>query len=90
MVRLKKRLFICVFILCFFYAFVYAQTPLKITFIDVGHGDCILIQTPDDGITGNGKYEGKIILIDGGEKVTLSPGKDEAYRRGEKFIMGHA
>jgi len=48
---------------------VFAQTPLKVTFIDVGHGDCILIQTPDDNIKGNGKYEGNIILIDGGERV---------------------
>lgn len=38
------------------------------TFIDVGHGDCILIQTPDDGIKNNEKCEGKVILIDGGEK----------------------
>jgi len=44
-------------------------TPLKVTFIDVGPGDCILIQTPDDGIKNNGKCEGKIILIDGGEKA---------------------
>lgn len=50
-------------------SFLYAQTPLKVTFIDVGHGDCILIQTPDDGIKGNGKYEGEVILIDGGESV---------------------
>jgi beta-lactamase superfamily II metal-dependent hydrolase len=28
-----------------------------------------LIQTPDDGIKGNGKYEGDVILIDGGERV---------------------
>ncbi len=34
-----------------------------------GHGDCILIQTPDDGIKGNGKYEGEVILIDGGEQI---------------------
>jgi beta-lactamase superfamily II metal-dependent hydrolase len=40
-----------------------------VTFIDVGHGDCILIQTPDDGIKGNGKYDGKVILIDGGETI---------------------
>lgn len=44
-------------------------SKLKVTFIDVGHGDCILIQTPDDGIKGNNKYEGKIIIIDGGEKI---------------------
>jgi len=56
-------------LLFFGYALVFAQTPLKVTFIDVGHGDCILIQTPDDSIKGNGKYEGNIILIDGGERV---------------------
>lgn len=58
--------------LCFIFLlqpFLYAQTPLKVAFIDVGHGDCILIRTPDDGIKGNGKYEGKVILIDGGEAI---------------------
>lgn len=55
----------------------YAEvSPLRVTFIDVGHGDCILIQTPDDGINDNGKYEGKIILIDGGEQ-----------REGKKVII---
>lgn len=48
---------------------VYAKppSPLQVTFIDVGHGDCTLIQTPDDDIKGNGKCEGKTILIDAGE-----------------------
>jgi|GEM_PF-843700 beta-lactamase superfamily II metal-dependent hydrolase len=41
-------------------------TPLKIVVVDVGHGDCIWIRTPDDGIKGNGKYEGYNIIIDGG------------------------
>jgi len=41
-------------------------TPLKIVVADVGHGDCIWIRTPDDGIDGNGKCEGYNILIDGG------------------------
>jgi len=41
-------------------------TPLKIIMADVGHGDCIWIKTPDDGIKGNGKYEGYNIVIDGG------------------------
>ncbi|MDP8214151.1 MAG: MBL fold metallo-hydrolase [Candidatus Euphemobacter frigidus] len=36
------------------------------TVVDVGHGDCIWIKTPDDGIKGNGKYEGYNIIIDGG------------------------
>ncbi len=64
----KIKIFVFYFtLLCS--SFLYAQTPLKVTFIDVGHGDCILIQTPDDGIKGNGKYEGEIILIDGGEGI---------------------
>jgi len=41
-------------------------TPLVVTFVDVGHGDCIWIKTPFDGIRGNGIYEGYNIIIDGG------------------------
>ncbi len=41
-------------------------TPLKVTFVDVGHGDCVWIRTPFDGIRGNGIYEGYNIIIDGG------------------------
>jgi len=43
-----------------------AITPLRVVVVDVGHGDCIWIKTPDDGIAGNGIYEGYNILIDGG------------------------
>ena len=55
--------------------FICCQEPLpdlslKITFIDVGHGDCILIQTPDDQNDTNGIYQGFVILIDGGEGET--------------------
>lgn len=65
--RLKTlSLSVLIFLFCLKYALA-GISPLKVTFIDVGHGDCILIQTPDDGIKGNGKYEGKIILIDGGK-----------------------
>lgn len=39
---------------------------LKIHFIDVGQGDAIWIQTYDDLIDGNGKFEGRSIIIDGG------------------------
>ncbi|MFA5063139.1 MAG: MBL fold metallo-hydrolase [Candidatus Omnitrophota bacterium] len=67
---------ITAFLLFLFFTLCFAQTPLKVTFIDVGHGDCILIQTPDDGKKGNGKYEGNIILIDGGE-----------YKEGNKVII---
>jgi competence protein ComEC len=41
---------------------------LKITFIDVGHGDCILIQTPNDHNDTNNIYRGMVILIDAGEE----------------------
>ena len=39
---------------------------LAIHFVDVGQGDGIWIQTHDDGIDGNGKFEGYSIVIDGG------------------------
>jgi competence protein ComEC len=39
---------------------------LTIHFVDVGQGDAIWIQTFDDGIDGNGIYEGYTIIIDGG------------------------
>lgn len=39
---------------------------LTIHFIDVGQGDAIWIQTFDDKIDGNGKFEGRSIVIDGG------------------------
>lgn len=35
-------------------------------FIDVGQGDAIWINTPDDGLDGNGIFEGRNIVIDGG------------------------
>jgi len=41
-------------------------TPLQVIVVDVGHGDCIWIKTPDDGIEGNGKCEGYNIIIDAG------------------------
>ena len=43
-----------------------AVTPLQVVFIDVGHGDCVWIRTPDDGIPGNGRCEGYNVIIDGG------------------------
>ncbi|HHT9138645.1 MAG TPA: ComEC/Rec2 family competence protein [Candidatus Wunengus sp. YC60] len=69
MLKIRKTIGLLIFISLFLSYDLYAQTPLKVTFIDVGHGDCILIQTPDDGIKGNGKYEGEVILIDGGERI---------------------
>ena len=43
---------------------------LTIHFIDVGQGDAIWIQTFDDKIDGNGKFEGRSIVIDGGPYST--------------------
>ena len=43
-----------------------ANAFLTIHFVDVGQGDAIWIQTFDDGIDGNGKFEGYSIVIDGG------------------------
>ena len=39
---------------------------MNVHFIDVGQGDAIWITTADDGIDGNGIFEGKNIIIDGG------------------------
>ena len=43
-----------------------ADAFLEVHFVDVGQGDAIWIQTHDDGVDGNGRFEGKSILIDGG------------------------
>jgi competence protein ComEC len=45
----------------------FADDSLRVHFIDVGHGDCIFIQTPDDGIPHNGRAEGFRVLVDAGE-----------------------
>ncbi len=39
---------------------------MTIHFIDVGQGDAIWIHTADDDVDGNGIFEGKNIIIDGG------------------------
>ncbi len=50
-------------------------TPLQVMVVDVSHGDCIWIRTPDDGIAGNDKYEGYNIIIDAGTsgRVIMEP-----------------
>jgi len=42
------------------------DAALYLHVIDVGQGDALLLQTPDDGIDGNGTAEGLNILIDAG------------------------
>ena len=56
---------------------------LTIHFIDVGQGDAIWIQTFDDGIDGNGKFEGRSIVIDGGPDSTNLPNALLSYIEGE-------
>ncbi len=43
-----------------------ADAFLEVHFIDVAQGDAIWISTHDDGIDGNGRFEGRNIVIDGG------------------------
>jgi hypothetical protein len=45
---------------------------LTVHFIDVGQGDAIWIHTADDSIDGNGIFEGKNIVIDGGPHSSSS------------------
>ncbi|HWP03681.1 MAG TPA: MBL fold metallo-hydrolase [Gemmatimonadaceae bacterium] len=58
---------------------------LAVHFVDVGQGDGIWISTPDDGIPGNGIYEGKNIVIDGG------PDASDARNRMLQYLLdaGH-
>ena len=43
-----------------------ADAWLEVHFVDVGQGDAVWIHTYDDGIDGNGIFEGRNIVIDGG------------------------
>jgi len=58
---------------------------LTIHFIDVGQGDAIWIQTFDDKIDGNGKFEGKSIVIDGGPYSTNTNNPVLSYIEGEGY-----
>jgi len=67
-----------------------ADDSLRVHFIDVGHGDCIFIQTPDDGVPGNDSAEGYRILIDAGEvryshNYPLTYLKELGLERGDKI-----
>lgn len=57
---------------------------IEVHFVDVGQGDGIWIHTYDDGIPGNGKYEGKNIIIDGG------PTTADAGNPFLKYLQKHA
>src|SRR5258705_2629595 len=56
---------------------------LEVHIVDVGQGDGIWIRTYDDGIPGNGKFEGKNIVIDGGPKG------DDAKNPFLQYLMAH-
>ncbi len=47
----------------------YSQ-DLRVHFIDVGHGDCIFIMTPNDTVKDNDRWDGHRILIDAGDEGT--------------------
>lgn len=57
---------------------------LEIHVVDVGQGDGIWIHTFDDNVPGNGRYEGKNIIIDGGPNG--NDDKNELLR----YLRAHA
>jgi len=65
--RLAARVAVVVAVLLGLAPPAFADDSLRVHFIDVGHGDCIFIQTPNDGIPHNGRAEGFRVLIDAGE-----------------------
>ena len=64
-----------------------AEDALVLHFLDVGQGDAVWIQTPDDGEDGNGVAEGLNILVDTGRL-----GYDDVPSTGEvvvEYLEGH-
>ena len=61
-------------------------SPLEVHFIDVGTGDCIWIRTGDDGVPGNGRLEGKNIVIDGGDWGLI--GRIDGYAFASAYLQG--
>ncbi|MDT8320817.1 MAG: MBL fold metallo-hydrolase [Xanthomonadales bacterium] len=60
---------------------------LTVHFTDVGQGDAIWINTPDDGIDGNGIFEGKNIVIDGGPYSSSDDNPLKQYLKAEAHHM---
>ena len=54
---------------------------MTVHFIDVGQGDAIWINTPDDGLDGNGIFEGKNIIIDAGLSTSEAVNGDHVVLR---------
>ncbi len=61
---------------------------LEVHVVDVGQGDAIWIHTYDDGIPGNGIYEGKNIIIDSGPDA--SDAKNELLHYLQAHLPPHA
>jgi beta-lactamase superfamily II metal-dependent hydrolase len=57
---------------------------LEIHIVDVGQGDGIWISTWDDGIPGNGRFDGRNIVIDGG------PDGSDPKNQFLKYLQAHA
>jgi competence protein ComEC len=57
---------------------------LEIHIVDVGQGDGIWISTWDDGVPGNGRFDGRNILIDGGPDAT------DEKNEFAKYLLAHA
>ena len=58
---------------------------LEVHYIDVGTGDCIWIKTGDDGIDGNGRFEGLNIVIDGGDSGLF--GRIDGYSFAKDYLQ---
>lgn len=52
---------------------------LEVHIVDVGQGDGIWIRTFDDGVAGNGVFEGRNIVIDGGPDASPGEGSMRDY-----------
>lgn len=59
-------------------------SELEVHFLDVGTGDCIWIRTGDDGVDGNGQFEGLNILIDGGDQPSF--GRVDGYTAASAYL----
>ena len=77
--------FVCWFALPNLYGQPDLGPPLEVHFIDVGTGDCIWIHTGDDGIPGNGKFEGYNIIIDGGDWGRTD--RIDGYKFAKKYLQ---
>jgi competence protein ComEC len=68
-------------------------SPLRVTFLDVGQGDCTLIQTPEGHnvlIDAGGRYEsGAAVASDTGQRVVLPALRRAGVRRLDVVILTH-